>query len=51
MHIDIKGAIVYVGAIFLGDFNAALQATGLIANIFYIAYQYRTLKKKQELEK
>ena len=44
---DIKGIAVYIGALFIGDLNASLQAVGLIANIFYIAYQYKILKKKE----
>jgi len=47
---DIKGIAVYVGALFIGDLNASLQAVGLIANIFYIAYQYKVLKKKETVK-
>lgn len=50
MHFDIKGAAVYVGAIILGDINASLQAVGLIANVIYIAYQYKILKRKNKGE-
>lgn len=50
MHLDIKGIAVYVGAIFLGDINTSLQAVGLLANVFYIAYQYKILKRKQDKE-
>ena len=51
MRMDIKGAAVYIGAIFLGDLNASLQAVGLIANIFYIVYQYKILRDKETEEK
>lgn len=50
MHFDFKASAVYVGAIFLGDINASLQAVGLIANIFYISYQYLLLKRKNKNE-
>jgi len=46
--IDLKAAIVYVGAVFLGDINAVLQAAGLLANLAYIVYQFKVFKRKSE---
>lgn len=45
-HLDIKAAAIYVGAIFLGDINQALQAAGLVANLAYIIYQFKIFKKR-----
>ena len=46
MHFDLKPTITYIGAIFLGDLNQGLQAAGLIANLLYIAFQYKRSKQK-----
>jgi len=47
-HLDIKAAAIYIGAIFLGDVNQALQAAGLIANLAYLIYQFKVFKKKNK---
>jgi hypothetical protein len=48
--IDLKAVIIYVGAVIIGDFNQAVQAVGLLLNVFYIGYQLRLLHKKNKKE-
>lgn len=47
-HLDIKAAVIYAGALFLGDLNAALQAAGLLANLAYIVYQIRVFRRNND---
>lgn len=43
---DFKAAIMYIGALALGNINEILTTTGLLLNVGYIAYQLYTHHKK-----
>lgn len=44
--IDLKGFVLFTGAIIMGHYNEILQAAGLTANCIYIIYQIHTHHKK-----
>lgn len=48
MHYDLKGFILYVGAISLTDINQMLTTSGLALNVFYIGYQLYKFHKKKD---
>lgn len=52
MGYDLKGFILYVGAISLTDINQFLTTGGLALNVFYIGYQlYKFHKCDNEKDK